>query len=83
MSEEQAPTVAADRLERFVADALRHYDVPEEDANIVAGLMVEADLLGHETHGVFRLRSIWPASGMAGAIRRRAWPWSPSARLRR
>jgi LDH2 family malate/lactate/ureidoglycolate dehydrogenase len=56
MSEEQAPTVAADRLERFVADALRHYDVPEEDANIVAGLMVEADLLGHETHGVFRLR---------------------------
>jgi LDH2 family malate/lactate/ureidoglycolate dehydrogenase len=30
--------------------------VPETDACKVSTLMVEADLLGHETHGVFRLR---------------------------
>jgi LDH2 family malate/lactate/ureidoglycolate dehydrogenase len=30
--------------------------VPEGDARAVAGLMVEADLLGYDTHGLFRLR---------------------------
>lgn len=44
------------RLERFVSDALQHYGVPADDARIVSQAMVEADLLGQETHGVFRLR---------------------------
>jgi LDH2 family malate/lactate/ureidoglycolate dehydrogenase len=43
-------------LEAFVANCFTALGVPETDARQVAGLMVEADLLGHETHGVFRLR---------------------------
>ncbi len=48
--------IKAERLEAFVARALEALDVPMEDARTVAGMMVEADLLGYGTHGVFRLR---------------------------
>jgi len=43
-------------LVEFVAQAFISLGVPERDAGAVAGLMVEADLLGYSTHGVFRLR---------------------------
>jgi len=46
---------AAD-IERFIAAAFIALGVPEEDAATVAGLMVEADLTGYDTHGTFRLR---------------------------
>ncbi len=46
---------AAD-IERFIAAAFIAFGVPEEDAATVAGLMVEADLTGYDTHGTFRLR---------------------------
>jgi len=46
---------AAD-IERFAAAAFMALGVPERDAQIVAGLMVEADLTGYDTHGTFRLR---------------------------
>jgi LDH2 family malate/lactate/ureidoglycolate dehydrogenase len=48
--------VSASNLEDFVARALTSLGVPEPDAGQVAEMMVEADLLGHDTHGVFRLR---------------------------
>jgi LDH2 family malate/lactate/ureidoglycolate dehydrogenase len=48
--------IAPDNLEAFVANAFNRQGVPSRDARKVAGLMVEADLLGHDTHGVFRLR---------------------------
>lgn len=48
--------VAADSLTDFVAYAFVRLGVPETDARTVAGLMVEADALGYDTHGVFRLR---------------------------
>jgi LDH2 family malate/lactate/ureidoglycolate dehydrogenase len=48
--------VSAEALRGFVARCLAACGVPDGDAGTVAGLMVEADLLGHETHGVFRLR---------------------------
>lgn len=51
-----AEPVAPDRLTGFVARAFQSLGVPERDAQTVAGLMVEADLLGYDTHGVFRLR---------------------------
>lgn len=51
-----ADPVAADRLTGFVARAFHSLGVPDSDAVAVAGLMVEADLLGHDTHGLFRLR---------------------------
>jgi LDH2 family malate/lactate/ureidoglycolate dehydrogenase len=48
--------VPAAALEDFVASAFAALRVPEPEARQVAGLMVEADLLGYDTHGVFRLR---------------------------
>ncbi len=48
--------VPADQLSAFAANALRSLGVPDGDASAVAGLMVEADLLGYDTHGLFRLR---------------------------
>jgi LDH2 family malate/lactate/ureidoglycolate dehydrogenase len=47
--------VPAERLSRFIADALRAVGMPEADARIVAELMTEADVWGSESHGVFRL----------------------------
>src|SRR5690606_24216237 len=51
-----AEPVAAADLEAFLVRAFETLGVPGADARTVAGLMVEADLLGYETHGVFRLR---------------------------
>src|SRR5947208_10299959 len=45
----------ADTLQAFTRKAFQCVGVPEEDAKTIAGLMVEADLLGHDGHGVFRL----------------------------
>ena len=43
-------------LEAFLARVFVALRVPETDARNVAYLMAEADALGHDTHGVFRLR---------------------------
>jgi LDH2 family malate/lactate/ureidoglycolate dehydrogenase len=48
--------IAAASLTDFVAYAFVRLGVPEADARNVASLMVEADALGYDTHGVFRLR---------------------------
>ena len=48
--------IAAATLQDFVARALMSRGVPEPDATKVAGLMVDADIYGYGTHGVFRLR---------------------------
>jgi L-2-hydroxycarboxylate dehydrogenase (NAD+) len=45
----------ADTLRRFIAAALVAHRLPPADADTVAGLMVEADLLGGDGHGIFRL----------------------------
>lgn len=52
----EASVVSADALQDFVARALGSQGVPPEDAAKVATLMVEADIFGYGTHGVFRLR---------------------------
>src|SRR5579864_8630649 len=49
------PSIAADRLGAFVTRALVAAGLSSQDAEIVAGLMVEADLRGSDTHGVIRL----------------------------
>jgi LDH2 family malate/lactate/ureidoglycolate dehydrogenase len=46
----------AQDLEGFLAAAFVALNVPADDAASVARLMVEADLMGHDTHGSFRLR---------------------------
>lgn len=48
--------IPPDALTDFVARALGSKGVPEADAAMVAALMVEADIFGYATHGVFRLR---------------------------
>lgn len=42
-------------LEAFVAKSFTACGMPESDANTAAALMVRADLIGQEGHGVFRL----------------------------
>ena len=48
--------VAAETLRNFIATALASQSVPHDDAAKVAEMMVEADIFGYNTHGVFRLR---------------------------
>ncbi|WP_299649478.1 Ldh family oxidoreductase [uncultured Tateyamaria sp.] len=52
---EDAP-IKPEALRSFVAQALGSQGVPDDDAASVAALMVEADVYGYATHGVFRLR---------------------------
>ena len=51
-----ASAIPVAHLQQFVTGALTSQGVPEEDAQTVAKLMVEADAMGYDTHGVFRLR---------------------------
>ena len=51
-----AGAISAEALTDFVARAFEAHGVPQADARTVAALMVEADLYGYGTHGVFRLR---------------------------
>ena len=48
-------TTTDEDLEAFVARAFIAAGLPDADAQTVAGLMVEADLRGSDTHGVIRL----------------------------
>jgi LDH2 family malate/lactate/ureidoglycolate dehydrogenase len=50
-----ADPVPVAALRDWVAAMLRHHGVPESHAAAVAALMVEADMRGYGTHGVFRL----------------------------
>jgi L-2-hydroxycarboxylate dehydrogenase (NAD+) len=43
------------RLVAFVTDALAALGLPEQDAAVCAARMIEADLRGVDTHGIFRL----------------------------
>jgi L-2-hydroxycarboxylate dehydrogenase (NAD+) len=49
------PRVVAATLTAFIKRAFEAAGLPSGDADILAGLMVEADLRGSDTHGVIRL----------------------------
>jgi LDH2 family malate/lactate/ureidoglycolate dehydrogenase len=49
------PRIAAATLAAFIARAFAAAGLPADDAQTLAGLMVEADLRGSDTHGVIRL----------------------------
>src|SRR3954451_4541435 len=53
--EPDKPRIPAAAMLTFTADAFRACGVPERDAAIVAGAMIEADLTGSDAHGIFRL----------------------------
>jgi len=54
-SSAEAPRVAAAALATFIKRAFEAAGLRSEDADVVANLMVEADLRGSDTHGVIRL----------------------------
>lgn len=47
---------SAGALKQFTTDIFVSLGVPEADARLTAGLMIEADLLGYSSHGIFRLK---------------------------
>jgi len=51
----EVPRVASATLVDFIKRAFEAAGLPSADADILAGLMVEADLRGSDTHGVIRL----------------------------
>src|SRR5437660_3560362 len=51
----EVPRVASATLVDFIKRAFEAAGLPSADAEIAAGLMVEADLRGSDTHGVIRL----------------------------
>ena len=55
MTAPAARTLPAAALEEFITRSLGAVGMPESDARITAALMVEADLLGSDAHGIFRL----------------------------
>ncbi len=54
---EQKLIYPAKRLEDFITNALTTLGLPKADAQTCAARMVEADLRGTDTHGIFRLPS--------------------------
>jgi LDH2 family malate/lactate/ureidoglycolate dehydrogenase len=50
-----APRIASEGLIAFVAAALARAGMPMADAQIAADALVQADLWGHQAHGVMRL----------------------------
>jgi LDH2 family malate/lactate/ureidoglycolate dehydrogenase len=48
----RTPTAAA---VSFITDAMIKAGVPDQDAAKIAELMLEADLIGADAHGIFRL----------------------------
>jgi len=51
----KAVRVPAPAVTSLIVDALLKAGVPKDDAIKIAGLMLEADLIGADAHGVFRL----------------------------
>ena len=49
------PHVDAERLIDFAAAVYAGAGMPEPDARLVADTLVQADLWGHQSHGVLRL----------------------------
>jgi len=50
------PTYSADALRQFAADLFIAAGLPEAEASVIAGSLVEANLQGHDSHGVMRIR---------------------------
>jgi LDH2 family malate/lactate/ureidoglycolate dehydrogenase len=69
--------VGPERLTAFVERVLQALGVPDDDAATVAGILVEADLRGVESHGVTRL------AGYASMIRAGLLNPKPSVRTLR
>jgi LDH2 family malate/lactate/ureidoglycolate dehydrogenase len=65
--------IAANELRDFVARAFVHAGSSEPEARIVGDHLVDANLAGHDSHGVIRVAKY--STGM-----REAWCWPTSTR---
>ncbi len=54
-TDQEPVPVPAEVLANFTCLALSAAGLPPDDARVVAGLMIEADLVGADAHGIFRL----------------------------
>ena len=77
-----SPRYDADTLRTFAADVIRALGGYPEHAEIVARHLVLANLVGHDSHGVFRCRSTRTSWTAATSTRRRVRPWSARRRRR-
>jgi LDH2 family malate/lactate/ureidoglycolate dehydrogenase len=46
-------------IEKFITDVMVKANIPEEDAKIVANVLIQADKFGFDSHGVNRLKNIY------------------------
>ena len=60
------PPLAPDRLATFARRVYEKLGVPEQDAKILADTLVQADLWGHQSHGVMRLS--WYAARIQAGV---------------
>jgi len=51
----QAVSIAFEELSGFTTDVYEHAGMPYEDARLAADTLVQADLWGHQSHGLMRL----------------------------
>ena len=49
------PNVAPERLRKITADIFEAANVPAEEAQIISEILVDANLAGHDSHGVIRI----------------------------
>src|ERR671918_486766 len=49
-------SIAAEPLHRLVQTTFEHAGVPREEARLVADHLVDANLMGHDSHGVIRVQ---------------------------
>lgn len=66
--EPPSPLVAPDALSRFATQVLLELQVPETDAALIADSLVQADLWGHQSHGMLRLP--WYADRLRSGVMR-------------
>lgn len=59
------------RLERFVSSAFQRVGIPASDADLTAGILVEADLRGIDSHGILNLYGTYIQGIRDGSINRK------------
>ena len=59
MQDETRPYVSWELMHDFMVDAFVGYEIPREDAEICADVLLEADRRGIESHGCNRFKPIY------------------------
>ena len=70
MKPDEAKRVNPQRLERFASAVLQGVGIPVGDADLTAGILIEADLRGIDSHGVMNLYGTYVKGILDGSINR-------------